>query len=208
MGGISRFLSSRAVQSLDRSADRLADGLRGNKPADTAMYALSELANHSVLWHGINAVDAIVGGPDHRKAAFRRSAILAMEQALVNGLVKSLVGRNRPVSDVVSPHRLRKPRTSSFPSGHASAGACAATLLAQDLGGAPIWWTAALTVSWSRIHVRVHYMSDILAGLVVGRALALAVSKLWPAVASGDHRGARFGSDAHVVEPLAGGSTN
>ncbi|MCB1256874.1 MAG: phosphatase PAP2 family protein [Microthrixaceae bacterium] len=208
MGSISGILSSRAVRSLDHTANRLADGLRGNRPADTAMYALSEVANHSVLWHGINAVDAIVGGPQHRKAALRRSVILAAEQALVNGVVKSLVGRNRPASDVVSPHRLRKPRTSSFPSGHASAGACAATLLAQDLGGAPIWWTAALTVSWSRIHVRVHYMSDILAGLIVGRTLALAASKLWPINSEDNPYGNLLDANAQLVDPLANGSTN
>lgn len=180
MAGLTALVSSRVVQRIDGSADRVAAHFRGRTNCDRVMYGLSESANHSLLWHGINAVDALAGGPDHRRAALRRSAILAVEQTVVNGVVKSLVRRTRPSPPGVTPHRLRRPRTSSFPSGHASAGACAATLLSQDLGGQPLWWSTALVVSWSRIHVGVHYLSDVLAGLLVGRLLGLLAVRLWP----------------------------
>ncbi len=144
------------------------------------MYLLSEAANHSILWHSINAADAIVGGKGHRIPALRRSIILGVEQGLINGPVKILVKRERPVEPDERNHQLRTPRTSSFPSGHASAGACAASLLTRDLGKAPLWWGLALAVSWSRVHVGIHHPSDVAAGLVAGSMLARSASRIWP----------------------------
>lgn len=180
MSALSSLLSSPVVIGFDRSIDRRAARFRGNAMVDRAMYGLSEAANHSVLWHGINLADAVLGGPTHRQPALRRSVILAVEQALVNGVVKSLVRRDRPALVESGRHRLRRPRTSSFPSGHASAGACAATLLSADLGMDTMWWSTAGVVAWSRIHVGVHHGSDVLAGLLTGRILALAARQLWP----------------------------
>lgn len=160
--------------------DDLAARLRGHAASDRALYALSQAANHSLLWHGINAVDAVIGGPTRRRQAVRRSVILAAEQAAVNGPVKSLFRRQRPDHVTDHPHDLRTPVTSSFPSGHASAGACAATLLTQDLGAAPVWWGLAAAVAWSRVHVGAHHATDLVGGAAVGTVLARAAGRLWP----------------------------
>ncbi len=172
-------LNSPAVVALDDSAHRLAVALRGNPVLDRAFYALSEAANHSVLWHSINALDALTGGPVGRRRALRRSAIVATEQALANGPVKFAVKRKRPTALAAHPYRLRSPRTSSFPSGHASAGACAATLLTEDLDHGVLWWSLAALVGWSRVHVGVHHASDVVGGLALGRLLAGVASRVW-----------------------------
>ena len=181
MSPVRRLLEGPTVAALDGGGSRLADRLRGRPTVDRAMYGLSELANHSVLWHGINLIDALTGDRDRRRRALRRSIVLAAEQALVNGPLKSSVRRERPSVDDPHPHALRTPQTSSFPSGHASAGACAATLLTHDLGRAPLWWGLATVVSWSRIHVGVHHASDVAAGAVVGSGLAAIAGRIWPA---------------------------
>lgn len=168
------------VAGVDRALERLASAGRGNPRLDRAMYLLSEAANHSVLWHGINAVDALVGGPTHRRRALRRSALLVAEQSLVNGPIKSSVRRVRPEDLDDHPHRLRAPRTSSFPSGHASAAACAATLLRRDLGFGPVWFALAAAVAWSRVHVGVHHPSDVAGGWLVGRTLGRLGALVWP----------------------------
>jgi undecaprenyl-diphosphatase len=178
-------LNSPAVVAVDDAAQRLVLQLRGHHLIDRTVYLLSEAANHSAMWHSINAVDALVSGREGRRRAMRRSAIIAAEQALVNGPIKFAVKRKRPVELESHPHRLRRPRTSSFPSGHASAGACAATLLTQDLGGALLWWPLAGVVGYSMIHVGVHHASDVIGGVLVGRALAAAAGLLWPARRSG-----------------------
>ena len=171
------LLAHPGVVGLDAAVDRVAARLRGDEVLDRLFYGLSEAANHSLLWHGINAVDALVGGPSRRRAAVRRSAVLAAEQALVNGPVKLLARRERPVELAAHPHALRQPRTSSFPSGHASAAACAATLLSHDLGHRGRWWVLATLVAWSRIHVGVHHGSDVVAGAALGRTIALAATR-------------------------------
>ena len=90
------MLTSPRVVGFDAAVTRLAEQARGGG-ADRALYLVSQAANHSLLWHGINALDALVGGPTHRRRALRRSVIVAVEQAVVNGPVKALVRRDRPV---------------------------------------------------------------------------------------------------------------
>ncbi len=174
-----RALGSAPVTRLDRATAAAASAAR-DRGADRALYLLSQAANHSMLWHGINLVDAILGGPRRRRRAVRRSVIVAIEQAVVNGPVKSAVSRRRPEARDDHPHELRTPRTSSFPSGHASAAACSATMLSADLGAAPLWWSLAAVVSWTRIHVGVHHASDVIAGVAVGRLMARLGDVLWP----------------------------
>jgi len=172
-------LASPGVVGFDAAVARIVEQVRDRR-ADRALYLLSQAANHSLLWHGINAVDAVVGGPTHRRRALRRSVIVAVEQAVVNGPIKAVVARERPAFRADHPHVLRVPLTSSFPSGHASAAACSATLLSRDLGGAPVWWGLAGLVSWSRLHVGVHHASDVAAGLALGRMLAAVAAMAWP----------------------------
>jgi len=184
---LSSLLDSPGVRLLDAGVDRTASRLRGTPVVDRALYGLSQAANHSALWHGINLVDATiataVGGPGgraRRNRALRRSILLGAEQAVVNGPIKSLFRRSRPTTVTDHPHQLRAPLTSSFPSGHASAGACAATLLSRDLGVPLLWWSIAGAVAWSRVHVGAHHASDLVGGAVAGRSLGRLAGHLWP----------------------------
>jgi len=183
-----------AVGAVDRIGEAVAGIGRGNPRLDQVFYALSEAGNHSALWHGINLLDATVGaaivggrgpGAEHRRRArrrnaLRRSAVLVAEQVIVNGVVKSRFRRGRPQVVEAHPHDLRTPLTSSFPSGHASAGSCAATMLSADVGGGPIWWALALGVAWSRVHVGAHHASDVAGGLGVGTSAARVALTIWP----------------------------
>jgi undecaprenyl-diphosphatase len=186
------------VSGVDRAGERVAASARGRHGVDRVLYLLSEAGNHSVLWHTVNLADAIGGsvlagavagrrGGDaartrrvHAARAVRRSVVLGAEQALVNGVVKSLFRRVRPDHVEDHPHDLRTPLTSSFPSGHASAGACAAVLLSRDLGAPVAWWALASAVAWSRIHVGAHHTSDVLGGAALGAGLAALAGRVWP----------------------------
>ena len=179
-GAVPRMLAGPMVAAVDAAGIRAAASLQGRPQLDRALYALSELANHSVLWHGINLVDAALGDRNRRRRAVRRSIVLAVEQAVVNGPLKSSVRRARPEHLEERPHTLRTPRTSSFPSGHASAGACSASLLTEDLGHGWIWWSLAGAVAWSRVHVGIHHASDVAAGAAVGAGIAAAARRAWP----------------------------
>ena len=169
------------VHRLDNRVDRAFDALRGNKIADRAFYAASELGDFSLIWHLVGVARGVTS---ERRAndAIRLSTVLAAESLLVNGVVKSFFRRQRPVWESVAPrpHRLRRPRSSSFPSGHASAAFTAATLLAEDSPMAPLYYGAAAFVALSRTYVKIHHASDVVAGAATGLVLGRIARKIWP----------------------------
>lgn len=162
-----------AIDNLDDRFDDAWEAIRGNPVIDRIFYSASEAADFSVLWHTLGVAQAIV--KDDPKIAIAISAALAAESALINGPVKSMFKRSRPVQDTPRPYNLRQPKTSSFPSGHASAAMVAAAMLSRH-GGSPAWYALAGLVATSRIHVRIHHASDVAGGIVAGAVLG-AVSR-------------------------------
>lgn len=165
--------------SLDSTIDRWWDRLRGNELADRVLFGASNVGEFSILWHLLGAIRAL--GPRSKAGdAVRFSALMALESLIVNQGIKRLFSRGRPGSaaDNTTVHRLRQPTTSSFPSGHASAAFCAAAVLSHRSPLAPFYRLAALVVSASRIHVRLHHASDVLAGAVIGEAIGRAAVRL------------------------------
>ncbi|HVX17685.1 MAG TPA: phosphatase PAP2 family protein [Acidimicrobiales bacterium] len=167
------------VRRFDRAAERHFGRLRGHPVVDRVMYGASELGDFGLVWHLVGAVQAFRSDRDFVRAV-RLSAVLGVESVIVNGGVKSLFQRSRPVHEGERPHRLRQPLTSSFPSGHASAAACAAVLLADDDPLSPLWVAMAVVVGTSRAHVRIHHPSDVVAGAAIGTAIGLVARRLWP----------------------------
>jgi undecaprenyl-diphosphatase len=63
--------------------------------------------------------------------------------------------------------------TSSFPSAHATwSFACAAMVWSVNPVGGGCLLLIALIISWARVYVGVHYLSDVAAGAVVGAGTA------------------------------------
>ncbi len=138
------------IAAFDARVDRAFDRLRGNPASDRLFYGASELGDFSLVW------------------------------VLVNGLIKSLFRRTRPPWDHQRTIRLRRPRTSSFPSGHATSAFSAAGLLAEDDVLWPLYYAIAVIVASSRVYVRVHHASDVVAGAAIGIALGRIGRKLVP----------------------------
>jgi undecaprenyl-diphosphatase len=170
-----------AVRSFDRAVDRRFDGLRGNPTVDRAMYGASALGDFSLLWHLIGVSRALQGRKQEREA-LRLAASLAVESVLINGVVKSWFRRARPDWEQHRPRKLRKPRSSSFPSGHATSGFMAAGLLGagRSTPTKAAWYAAATVVAASRVHVRIHHASDVVAGAAIGLGLGAAAKRWWP----------------------------
>jgi len=164
-----------SIDRLDERLDEAWETLRGIPALDRIFYTASEAADFSVLWHALGVVQAIV--EDDPKIALALSAALGVESALINGPVKSLFKRSRPVHVGERPLNLRQPKTTSFPSGHASAAMVAAAMLSRRSGG-PLWYVLAGIVALSRIHVRIHHGSDVAGGLIAGVALGAAARRL------------------------------
>jgi membrane-associated phospholipid phosphatase len=169
-----------AVTRFDERVDRALDRLRGHPVLDRAFYATSELADFSLLWHLAGGIRALRSEDPLRDLA-RFSVVMGAESALVNVGIKSMFRRVRPVHEGERPHKLRQPKTSSFPSGHASAAFVAAALLSEGAGAAaPLYYGAAVAVASSRVYVRIHHASDVVAGAALGAVLGAAVRRAWP----------------------------
>ncbi len=168
-----------AVKRFDTSVDRAFDPLRGNGAADGVFYNASRAAEFSVCWHVLSIAGAVFV-PALRPHAKRMTIALGVESVLVNGMIKPIFKRERPDLIDGAPH-LRRPKTASFPSGHASSAAMAASLLIDAVPrGKPLWVSAAAIVGTSRIHARMHHGSDVAAGFATGAALGWAARRIWP----------------------------
>ena len=167
------------VHRFDDTVDQVLDHLRGHPAADRLFYGASALGDHSMIWVMLAALRGLRSDRDWQ-AALRASAGIAAESAIVNLGIKSLFQRSRPTHDLPRPFRLRRPRTSSFPSGHATAAFCAAALLSEDDPLWPVYYAIAFVVAWSRAYVRIHHASDVVAGMVVGVMLGRLARKIAP----------------------------
>jgi undecaprenyl-diphosphatase len=177
-GGISE-----AVERFDARAEVQIDRLRGNPVADRVFYAASFLGDHGLIWIVLSVVRYFtgIGGAEEAHFAGIRAVCAELGQSiLVNLGVKSLFRRTRPVSQAPRPYRLRIPRTTSFPSGHATASFCGAVLLSQGTPWGPALFVLAAIVSFSRAYVRIHHASDVVGGVIVGLVIGVAVAVLVP----------------------------
>lgn len=171
------------VARFDAAVDSAFDLLRGRGALDRLMYAASELGDFSLIWHMISAGQALVGDENAEAASLRLSVGLGIESILVNGVIKSLFKRPRPAPPLTPrPHQLRTPHTSSFPSGHASAAACAVVLLADRRAPrrTAAYGAVAAIVAISRVHVGIHHASDVVGGAPIGAIIGLVIRRRWP----------------------------
>ena len=138
------------------------------------MTAATSLGDFSLIWHLVNVSRGLTGGRRADQVPVLALAIGA-ESLIVNQGLKRLFRRPRPTVEGDPRYPVRRPQTSSFPSGHASAAAFTAVLLTTWDGkrSAPLWWTLAGAVGVSRAYVRIHHASDVVAGMATGAALGL-----------------------------------
>ncbi|HWG74212.1 MAG TPA: phosphatase PAP2 family protein [Acidimicrobiales bacterium] len=176
--------SLRGVGGFDLAVDRTFQRhLRDRPVVDRVMYGASAVGDHGILWFAIAGLQQVRrrrAGVASWRPFVRTTAGIGIESALVNGPVKWMFRRDRPAVDAARPLRLRQPRTSSFPSGHATSAFCAAALLRDGDPWWPLYYCAAVVVALSRVHVRIHHGSDVAGGIILGIALGEVARYLVP----------------------------
>jgi len=162
------------VEVFDRWADERMEKLRGTSRLDRLMVAASELGDFSLVWHIAGATRGLLSEALAGQALLF-SALMGIESLVVNQGLKRIFRRTRPTESGDPRLRVRKPSTSSFPSGHASAAFFAACVLTAwgPAWSAAIWFPLAMVVGTSRAYVRIHHASDVVGGALVGVALAM-----------------------------------
>lgn len=135
--------------------------------------AVTHLGDTTVVAVLLMAVAVVDYRRHRRKAVFGFVVTIAIGVTALNNTLKILVGRDRPTVD-----HLIGSAGSSFPSGHsatAAAGWAALLLLAERSSprGARRWLTVAavlvgFAVAASRALLGVHWLTDVIAGSIVG----------------------------------------
>lgn len=167
------------VHRLDRRAFEWV-ARRQSRVLDRAMPRLTHACDDGSLWAWVAVALALLGGRRGRRAARAGLLSLGIVSPVVNGPLKWIVRRPRPVIDVVpEARRIRTtPRTTSFPSGHSASAWCfstAASLEAPIL--APVLLPMAAAIAYSRVHTGAHYPGDAIAGSIVGAGLGAWVGR-------------------------------
>ncbi len=123
-----------------------------------------------------------------KDSTLKNKGIFLAETFAVNGFLtvalKLSFNRNRPIEDyplIIDKHQQASGGSPSFPSGHTSTAFATATSLSLAF---PKWYVITPSFAWasavgySRMHLGVHYPSDVLAGAVVGAGSAFLSYKL------------------------------
>src|SRR6201993_1114284 len=127
------------------------------------------------LWYSLAAILLVFGGPQ-RFAAVSAATLAATVGVGVFKLLKKLSHRPRPCQ--LEPHcwsKVLPPDKFSFPSGHTMTAFSIALVISYfypSLEGVLLF--LALNIAVSRIVLGMHFLSDVLAGMVLGVALGCA----------------------------------
>ena len=124
------------------------------------------------LWYAMGAMVAIFGGAERIPALLAATAAVAIGIALFLRL-KRLCGRKRPCA--IEPHcwaTLLPPDQFSFPSGHTiTAFAVAVSLGAFYPNAYAGLLFCAASVAASRVLLGMHFLTDVIAGAIIGSVL-------------------------------------
>jgi membrane-associated phospholipid phosphatase len=142
---------------------------RGHTPSvEAAVHALARTGEHGLLWHALAASGFLL---DRESApVYRRVIGTVLATMLANTAVKYAVGRPRPSLDGL-PALTSTMSGRSYPSAHASTSFAGARVLSEAWPRFPLY-AVACALALSRPYLGVHYPSDIVAGALLGDAVA------------------------------------
>ena len=124
----------------------------------------------------------------------KNSILLAasvLTSVVISSALKYSIERERPFITYPELERMTHAGSPSFPSGHTSDAFALATSLSLSY---PEWYVIAPSFAWavavgySRMHLGVHYPSDVLAGAITGAGSAYLSCKARQWLAKGDRR--------------------
>lgn len=167
-GEVAVVVAPPARAGIDRRLFTLINDLPHSTTSDRYVSVLSDLGE-GLGWVAGGATLAILGGPKGRRAGMATALASLAATYVVQQRVKPLFRRVRPFVNREARVVGIRPPDQSFPSGHTATSFAAATALAFFYPkAAPVAYTLATGVAVSRVHLGVHFPSDVAVGGVIG----------------------------------------
>ena len=161
-------------QAVDTRIFLAVNGLPHPPLANQAMSSLTNVMNAGMGWIIVLACAAAVDRQRGQRALRQVPAPLWIATMTVEFPIKYYFRRQRPFIDLVQAIAVgKKPGTYSFPSGHSAASFAGAWLLSRHYPRlAPLWYSVAALVGFSRVYLGAHDPGDVLSGAVLGTVFA------------------------------------
>lgn len=122
------------------------------------------------FWIVISIVIYLFGN-EKGKVVAKRMIVILLLTTILTQLIKYLIMRPRPYTELSNLILLDLGTDSSFPSGHTSTSTAMAYLLSKEYKRW-IFMLIPVVVAFSRLYIGVHYPSDILGGFLIGFLIA------------------------------------
>jgi membrane-associated phospholipid phosphatase len=160
----------RALAAVDLRLLRLLR-TRGHTPVvERALVRLAQAGENGLLWSAVATAGGVLSA--RRRDDYVRAIEIVLLTLLLNTAIKQTVRRARPVLEEELPALTPVLSGRSYPSAHASTSfAGARALAAAGLPAVPLR-ALAIAMALSRPYLGVHYPSDVLAGALLGDAVA------------------------------------
>jgi membrane-associated phospholipid phosphatase len=161
------------LERLDQATAREVQAAR--RPAlEGVMRGATSVGRPPVVAAGLAAVALLDLAGGGGWGTVRLAVVTLAGTNLVVEALKRSVGRPRPDGE-------RRPSNSSFPSSHAAnAFALACVLARRWRRGLPLFLALALVVAFSRMYLNRHFLSDVVAGALIGATWAWVASRWLP----------------------------
>ena len=146
---------------------------------DRIMLIITRMGNGGLVWILLSIY--LIYSNNYRIEGYMVIISMVLTAILGEGLIKHLIKRTRPFIKIDQRILLiSKPMTYSFPSGHAASSFAVAGVFIKMNTDISIYITIlASLIAFSRLYLNVHYLSDVLIGVILGLLCSIVVYNLF-----------------------------
>ena len=143
------------------------------------MLIITSMGNGGIVWLLLSIY--LIYSNNYIMEGYMVISYMLLTTILGEGVIKNIIKRSRPLVKFNQRILLiKKPMTYSFPSGHAASSFAVAGVFIIMNTDISIYVTIlAILIAFSRLYLNVHYLSDVLTGIILGLLCSILVCNIF-----------------------------